>query len=122
MPILDLNKMKVESKWHQFTSKVKKTATDAAMWMANNPQLTGIGITVATAAIGGAFKLGKGLVRTHNLRKETYNKERYIYDRSLGMYLHTKRPLRNKDYVMINQRRKNGEKLREILSSMNILD
>lgn len=68
------------------------------------------------------MKISKSLVRTHNLKKEQYNKERYIYDRSLGMYLHTKRPLRNKDYVTINRRRKNGEKLSDILESMKILD
>lgn len=122
MPILDLNNMKVESKWHAFASKVREKAVDAYWWVKNNPETAGILATVGTAAIGGAVKIGKSLVRTYNLRQEKYNKDRYIYDRSLGMYLHTKRPLKNQDFVTINTRRKNGEKLADILTSMRILD
>ena len=122
MPILDLNKMKVESKWHELKTKAKNRVNDAVNWVHNNPELVGVALTAGTAVVGGAVKIGKSLVRTHNLHKEQYNKERYIYDRSLGMYLHTKRPLRNQDFVTINQRRKNGERLSDILASMRILD
>lgn len=122
MPILDLNKMKVESKWHAFTSKVREKAVDAYWWVKNNPEHATILVTVTTAVAGGAVKIGKSLLRTHNLKRERYNKERHIYDRSLGMYLHTKRPLRNKDFAAINARRNKGEKLADILTSMRILD
>lgn len=120
--IIDLNKAKVESKWHAFKTEAKRKVMQGAQWVRENPESAGILATVGTAAIGGGVKIFKGLMRNVNLRKEQYNKERYIYDRSLGMYLHTKRPLRNKDYVTINQRRKNGEKLSDILASMKILD
>ena len=122
MPILDLNNMKVESKWHAFTSKAREKAADIYWWVKNNPETAGVLATVGTAVIGGAVKVGKSLVRTYNLRQEKYNKDRYIYDRSLGMYLHTRRPLRNQDFVIINSRRKNGERLADILTSMRILD
>lgn len=122
MPILELNKMKVESKWHEFKAKAKNRMNDVTNWARNNPELVGVALTAGTAVVGGAVKICKSLVRTHNLHKEQYNKERYIYDRSLGMYLHTKRPLRTQDFAMINARRKNGEKLSDILVSMRILD
>ncbi len=122
MPILDLNSIKVQSKWNAFWSKAKDKAIDAAYWIKNNPETVGIITTLGAAIIGGTVKIGKGMMRTHNLRKEQYIKERNIYDRSLGMYLHTRRPLRNKDFVTINARRNKGERLSDILIDMNILD
>lgn len=118
MPILEIDKMKVESKWHALKTKAKETARNALQWAKENPELC----AVVTAAAGAGVKGLKSLVRTHNIHREQYNKDRYIYDRSLGMYLKTRRPLRNKDYIMINRRRRNGEKLSDILTSMNILD
>ena len=122
MPVIYLNQMKVESKWHNFKVKASVKARNAIQWVKENQETVGILTTVGAALLGGGVKITKSLVRTHNLKKEQYNKERYIYDRSLGMYLHTRRPLRNKDYITINARRKNGEKLSDILSDMRILD
>lgn len=118
MPILDLTKMKVESKWHQFKERAKEKAVQAMQWVKENPELAAIG----AAGIGAAAKGAKKLLRTYNIHREQCNKERWIYDRSLGMYLKTKRPLRNKDYITINRRRKNGERLSDILQSMRILE
>lgn len=117
MPILDLKTMKVESKWHSFKTWAKKKTVDTLQWVKDNPELAAL----AAAGLGGAAKGLKSLIRTHNLKQDQYNKERYIYDRSLGMYLHTKRPLRNQDYISINQRRARGEKLSDILESMRLL-
>jgi hypothetical protein len=122
MPILNPNTMKVESKWSEFKRKAVEKAKHAAQWVRENPELVGIATTVGAAAIGGAVKICKTIGRTNNLRKERYNKEWYIYDRSLGMYLHTRRPLRTKDFQTINARRQRGEKLADILANMNILD
>lgn len=122
MPVLDLKTMKVESKWRSFVTKAKHKMQQGMQWVRDNPESAGILATVGTAALGSGVKIAKSLVRTHNLRREQFNKERYIYDRSLGMYLRTKRPLRNKDYISINRRRKNGEKLSDILESMRILE
>ena len=118
MPILDLSKMKVESKWHAFKKKATETAKNTLQWAKENPELAALG----AAGIGAAAKGLKSLVRTYNVKRDQYNKERYIYDRSLGMYLHTRRKLSNKDYSMINSRRAKGEKLSDILTSMKILD
>ncbi len=122
MPILDLNNMKVESRFHEFTRKAKQKAVDAWNWSKNNPELTAGLLTGAAGLAGGLYKLGKGLLRTGNIRMERYNKERYIYDHSLGMYLHTKRKLNNRDYMFINQERQKGRRLSDILQKMNILD
>lgn len=122
MPILNLNEMKVESKLHEFVGKAKQKARDAWEWTKNNPEMAAGLLTSAAGLVAGLHKLGKGLLRTNNIRMERYNKERYIYDHSLGMYLHTKRKLNNRDYVFINQERKKGRRLSDILQKMNILD
>ena len=122
MPILNLNEMKVESKLHEFVGKAKQKARDAWEWMKNNQEMAAGLLTSAYGLAAGLHKLGKGLLRTNNIRMERYNKERYIYDHSLGMYLHTKRPLKNKDYVFISNERQKGRKLSDVLQKMNILD
>lgn len=122
MAILQFNKDELKDKLDNFWWRTKVKASRAAEWVRDNPETAGIFLTAGTALVGGVVKIGKGLIRSHNLRKEQFSKERYIYDRSLGMYLRTKRPLRNKDYMTINQRRRNGEKLSKILEDMHILE
>lgn len=105
---------------------VKQKATDIAhnvyVFAKENPELCGIVVTAGTYAVHGLVKGVKMIHRTGNFRRDKYLKERYIYDRSLGMYLKTRRPLRNNDYIIINKRRQNGEKLSDILASMRLLD
>lgn len=122
MPVIYPNKIKVESKWHQFTTKAKEKAMAAARWIHDNPDTVALVTTIGGALIGGGIKITKSAIRSHNLKKEQFNKERYIYDHSLGMYLRTRRPLRNNDYVIINARRANGERLSDILVSMRLLE
>lgn len=104
---------------------LKNKLCDAAIrgieFVKENPETCGILATVGTTLIGGGVKLTKGIIRTHRIHKEQYLKERYIYDRSLGMYLKTRRPLRNNDYIIINRRRRNGERLSDILAGMGLL-
>ena len=101
---------------------VKNAVRRKVEWVKEHPEeAAAIAGGVATL-LGVATKGAKTVMRTHNLHKEQQLKDRYIYDRSLGMYLHTKRKLTNKDYVTINKRRQDGEKLSDILSNMGVLD
>lgn len=125
MPELYLNEtfgQKFKRKMDSFGRRVKRGLKSGIDWVVENPEAATLIVTVGGAAIGGGCKLAKTAIRSHNLKKEEYLKDCYIYDRSLGMYLHTKRPLNNKDYVTINERRDHGEKLSNILVDMNILD
>ena len=124
MPVIYLNEtfgQKVKRKAKLLGHSVKRKVKSGIDWIVANPEAATIIATVGVATVGGACKLAKSGIRAHNLKKEEELKNRYIYDRSLGMYLHTKRPLRNEDYITINERRKNGEKLSNILVSMDIL-
>jgi len=130
MPYIDLNKIKTESHW---TNKLKDGAkrvartvvektTDAIMFVKDNPQAAAIILGGAGTLIGVAKKVSHSIDMHSRLKKERYNKERYIYDHSLNMYLKTKRPLKKDDYRRINQKRKEGKRLSEIFQELDLLD
>ncbi len=48
-------------------------------------------------------------------------KDLYCYDRSVGHYWKLRRELSNKEWLEIDQREKNGERLSDILSEMKVL-
>lgn len=48
-------------------------------------------------------------------------KDLYCYDRSLGHYWRLRRELSNKEWLEIDQRKKNGERLADILDEMKVL-
>ena len=55
-----------------------------------------------------------------NLRKQEELKDLYCYDRSLGHYWRLRRELSNKEWLEIDQRKKNGERLSDILAEMKV--
>lgn len=122
--VIDLTKAQIqkEGKTRNFFKKVQYRIKKAYWWVKDNPAEAALIGSVATAAIGGAVKVSKGLLRTHNLNKEAYNKERYVYDHSLGAYLKTNRKLNNNDIVEINRRMAEGKKKSEVLAEMGLLE
>lgn len=49
-------------------------------------------------------------------------KHLYCYDRSLGHYWKLRRELTNEEWLEIDKRKKNGERLSDILDDMRVLD
>ena len=123
--VIDLEKIRVQKEPSWFRRKVNKAKykiKKAYWWVKDNPAEAAILGTIVTTAVGGAVKVSKGLVRTHNLKQEAYNKERYVYDHSLGAYLKTNRKLNNNDIVEINRRMAEGKKKAEVLAEMGLLE
>lgn len=56
-----------------------------------------------------------------NLHKEQNLKDLYCYDRSLGHYWALRRELTNKEWLEIDARKKNGERLADILAELKVL-
>ena len=56
------------------------------------------------------------------LTKEQTLKDLYCYDRSLGHYWKLRRELTNEEWLEIDKRKKNGERLSDILDAMRVLD
>lgn len=71
--------------------------------------------------ISGMFGLTKGIIKHANLRKTENMKNLFCYDTSLGRYWELRRKLTNKDWLAIERRRANGEKLGEILEDLRVL-
>lgn len=120
---VNIEDFRKESKRRAFKEKIVGTAVKAydkaKDFCINNKEVV---IPVAVTLATGAVKLGKLAMKSKNLNKEEQLKEEYCYDRSLGHYWKLRRPLTNKEWLEIDSRKKNGERLSDILSSMKVLD
>lgn len=66
-------------------------------------------------------KVFKAVSRNAQLKEERNLKEKFIYDMSLKCYYELKRKPTTNEYLEIERRKKNGEPLGKILSSMRLL-
>ena len=99
--------------------KAGQKAKRALKWCTDNKEISVILIPI----IGGfVMTVIKTVIKDNNIRKETMLKELYVYDRSLGHYHKLRRPLKTSEWMKINERKKNGETLADILYSLNVLD
>lgn len=79
-------------------------------------------LAVAVPVIGGVVTAGIKAISKHaKLHKEQHLKNEYCYDRSLGHYWELRRKLTNSEWVEIDKRKKNGERLSDILDSLKVL-
>lgn len=102
----------------------KKAADDiwyAANWCRENKELTIALSTVGVVAIKGATKIATGIIRHANLRQERYNKDNYIFDRSINRWVELRRPLKESDYREILEARERGERLGDVLLRMDLV-
>ena len=87
-------------------------------WFKQNKEM----VFFLTPFIAGAIKLTfKFVGKRTNLRKEEDLKNLYCYDRSLGHYWRLRRELTNKEWLEIDRRKKNGERLADILDELKVL-
>lgn len=87
-------------------------------WWEDNKAAVIVVVPIAGSILAkGIQVLGKQV----NLRMEERNKDRRLYDTSLGHYWELRRKLNNRDWVQINRRRNMGESLGDILDEMRVL-
>ena len=98
----------------KFVSGLKKVGA----WICDNKDIV---ITVTPIAIGGLVTITKVIGKRINLRKQEELHDLYCYDRSLGHYWRLRRELSNKEWLEIDNRKKNGERLSDILSELKVL-
>lgn len=71
------------------------------------------------------YSVGKAVVKELskllNMKKQKDIKELYCYDNHLGHYWSLRRELSNKEWLEIDRRKKNGERLADILAEMRVL-
>jgi hypothetical protein len=102
----------------KFKEKLNSKLQNGKSWFIRNKEAI---IVFTPAIIGGAVAVIKVTGKHINLRKQESIKNLYCYDRSLGHYWRLKRVLSNKEWVSIDRRKKNGERLADILSEMKVL-
>lgn len=104
----------IREKVEEVKEKAENTIRKALSWALDHP---GEAATIASAAIFGIRKLDKyfDIYRENKLRNSM------IYDRSLGMYWETKRPLTANQRLTIESRHNAGESYGQILSDMKVL-
>ena len=118
MKTAKFNDFQKEAKRREFKTKVKNKLINAKVWVINNKELV-IGLT--PVIIGGLSTITKVVGKNINLRKQESIKNTYCYDRSLGHYWSLKRDLTNKEWLEVDRRKKQGERLADILSEMRVL-
>lgn len=98
----------------KFYNGVKK-CTD---WIQNNKE---VAIGIGTFAVGAGGSMIKGLAKRQKVKEEKQLKNNYCYDRSLGHYWKLRRELTNEEWIAIDKRKRNGERLGDILAELKVL-
>ena len=88
------------------------------MWFEAHPRET---FALVAVMASGAVKIIPKLLRARNISEQERIKEEYVYDRSLGHYWKLRRPLDNDEWREIEERKRSGEKLGDILEQLKVL-
>lgn len=107
-----------EQKKRKFKEKVSSKIQNGKEWVINNKEIV---MTALPVIVGGFTTVIKVVDKKHNLKKQEKLKDEYCYDRSLGHYWKLRRPLSNKEWLEIDKRKKNGERLSDILDELKVL-
>ena len=113
--IVDFTK---EARRRERKAKFDNKVNDVKNWVYNNKELIMI---FAPILIGGVTAGVKAVNKQVKLNKEKDLKDMYCYDRSLGHYWKLKRELTNSEWVEIDKRKNNGERLADILDELRVL-
>ena len=113
-----MDKINMKQKAWKVKTTLKFKYNQAKNWAIENPEKAAV---IASSALGVATYVGKAAIKNVNLRKQEAVKILYCYDRSLGHYWRLKRELTNHEWLEIDRRKREGEKLAEILASMKVL-
>lgn len=115
-------KQTLRDRWRDFKAWVGRTKDSVSVWIGENKELV---IVLAPVLVGSTVELVKICAKRSNIKEEERLKENFIYDRSNGHYYEIKSVRssrkRNRQFIEIDRRRSEGEKLFDILDSMNLL-
>lgn len=118
MEVVNIKDFERESKKRAFKEKVHTKIQNGKEWVMKNKEAV---FTLTPVVIGGFTTVVKVVGKRINTRKQEELKDLYCYDRSLGHYWRLRRELTNKEWLEIDQRKKNGERLSDILNEMKVL-
>lgn len=113
--IVDFQK---EAKRRQRKEKIQNGVDKAKNWISNNKETV---LVLGPAILGVVTTATKAVSKQVSQRNEKNLKENYCYDRSLGHYWKLRRELTNSEWVEIDKRKQNGERLADILDELKVL-
>ena len=116
--VVSFKDFKDEEKRRELKAKVKAKLQKGKDWVVKYKDEIA---TITPIVIGGIATVAKVVNRRINLRKQERLHDLYCYDRSLGHYWRLKRELSNNEWLEIDRRKKNGERLSDVLSDMKVL-
>jgi len=111
--------MNIKTRLYLAKNAVKEKTAKAWQWCKENPEYA---IAIGGAILSGGKYLGKAAIKHKNIKDEEDVKNLYCYDRSLGHYWKLRRELRNDEWLEIDKRKQNGERLSDILDSLKVLE
>lgn len=110
------------NRFEDFKAWIGRTKDKISVWCGENKEII---VVMAPILVGSVVELVKISAKRQNIKEEEYLKNNYIYDRSNGHYYEIKNirssKKRNKNFLEIDRRRNDGEKLYDILDSMKLL-
>ena len=115
---ITFEELKKEQRKREWKEKVRHNLKVTGDWIAANKEMATVIITGAFGLTGTAIKAINRHARMH---KEEQLKDLYCYDRSLGHYWKLKRELSNSEWLEIDNRKKKGERLSDILEELKVL-
>ena len=115
---VNLKDFRKEVKKRELKEKFKFKLQQGKEWVGRNKNTI---IALAPVTIAGLTTITKVVGKHWNLRKQKMVKDLYCYDRSLGHYWSLKRELTNKEWLEIDRRKADGERLADILAEMRVL-
>lgn len=118
MELYTVDDLMRKSKTQKAKAWITRKYRQAETWFYNNKEIV---MLLGPGAIAATATLCKVIGKHINLRKEEKLKDLYCYDRSLGHYWALRRELTNKEWVEIDKRKQNGERLADILSELKVL-
>lgn len=110
-----------KTRWQQFKEDIRDKATCAIAWMQANPELTLMLIPAGVAIFKGTTKVGSKILQRINMEAAQREVRRRCYDPSEGHYWFLKRELSNDEWLLVNRRHMNGERIGDILSDLRVL-
>lgn len=116
--VVKIEDFRKESKKRAFKEKINAKIQNGKEWVVKNKEAM---ITLTPVVIGGLTTITKVVGKRVNLHKQESVKNLYCYDRSLGHYWRLRRELSNREWLEIDRRKKNGERLSDILAEMKVL-
>ena len=115
---INLDELKRARKKARRREWIQNAMLNVENWFYNNK---GMIMFFGPMVIGLTTTSIKVVGRHLNLRKQKQVKEFYCYDRSLGHYWKLRRELSNAEWIEIDKRKKNGERLSDILDELKVL-